>query len=344
MKPLYSFLNKNEIVLTCVGDILAHEEVIWDAENKNGYDFDKMFDLVRPIIKDSDIAFCNQESLIGGAKQGLHGGEFKKIGFEKNPVFNSPFELGDAVYNCGFNMISLANNHVLDNGEASVRNSIQFWHEKNVITSGSWNTDINRKLGNAKIYSKNGIKFAFLAYTTRYNSIIPEPGKEYLTNIFSKEKAAEDIKQVRDRADVVIVSMHWGTEYNLGKTDSEQRDIARFLSELGVDLIIGHHPHVIEPIERINNTIVIYSLGNFIACQTGDVLMKRIGAIVKVKIKKTNNKVKIDLINTELTYIYYNSKEHTDFKIIPFHQLGDKHLRNYKEIEKEYKKYIKYNG
>lgn len=341
MKDLYQYIKpKNSFSMVMVGDILAHVEVYNDAKRKSDYDFKPMFSYIKPIIKQHDIAFCNQESILGGEKLGLHGGEYKKIGIESNPVFNSPYELGDAVVDCGFNLISLANNHTLDNGEEGVRNSLEFWRQqfRRAYTSGSWNNDIDRSF--IKIQSCNGIRFAFIAYTAKTNTITPPIGKEYLTNIYSSEKAKKDIYSIRDKVDMIIVSMHWGTEYNLGKIDNNQKEMAEYLSSLGVNIIIGHHPHVIEPIEFINDTLVIYSLGNALARQDGDDLMKRIGAMVTVDIDNSQEKLNIKLENVDLTYIYYTN-DYKDFKIIPFSKLTDNELPDYKKIENKYMKYIK---
>jgi len=341
MKDLYGYIGKkNRCKLVCLGDILAHVEVYEAARQGNCFDFKPIFTDIKPIIKNADLAFCNQESILGGEKLGLHGGEYKKIGTEANPIFNSPYELGDAVIDCGFNLISLANNHTLDNGEAGVRNSLEFWRQqfRRAYTSGSWNNDIDRSF--IRIQSCNGIRFAFIAYTAKTNTILPPSGKDYLTNIYSPEKAKRDIDSIRDKVDMIIVSMHWGTEYNLGKIDDNQKEIAEYLSSLGVNIIIGHHPHVIEPIEFINDTLVIYSLGNGLARQDGDDLMKRIGAMVTVDINNSREKLNIKLDNIELTYIYYTNN-YKDFKIIPFSQLTDNELPDYKKIENEYMKYIK---
>lgn len=340
MKPLidYIYKHKKEFSLIMGGDVLSHVEVYNDARTNYGYDFSPMFSKITPIIKSEDLAFCNQESLLGGEKIGLNGGEFKEIGEIPNPVFCSPYELGDAVVNSGFNLISLANNHVLDKGVRGIRNSIKYWKNKPVITSGS-----NLKETKPKIHRCNGIKYAYLSYTTRTNSIEIPDDKEYLVNLYSDERVKSDIEYIKPKVDCIIVSIHWGTEYQLGQIDSEQEHISNYLAELGVNLIIGHHPHVIQPIRKIGDTLVIYSLGNLLACQDGDVLMKRIGALVKVNIKKVGRKIIISTPNTELTYCYYD-ENHRNFQIIPFSQLTDEKLPNYKLILNKYKKYINYEN
>ena len=323
-----------------VGDILAHVEVYKDAKSNYGYNFKDMFSKIKPIIKSADLAFCNQESILGGEELGLWGGKYRKVGKVSNPTFCSPYELGDAVIDCGFNLISLANNHVLDKSEEAVINSLRYWGSKtNVVTAGSYINFESRD--NIKINKCNGIKYAFLSYTTRTNTIDQPEGKEYLVNVFSKELAKKHIDSIKDKVDLIIVSMHWGTEYNLGAIDNEQKEISRFLSDLGVHLIIGHHPHVIEPIERINDTLVIYSLGNCIACQDGDVEMKRIGAMVNVNISLRDNKINISDPKVELIYCGYN-KKHRNFQLLPFSIISEEDLKNHKAIYNDYLKKIKY--
>lgn len=324
--------------MVMVGDILAHVEVYNDAKRKSDYDFKPMFSYIKPIIKQHDIAFCNQESLLGGYNLGLYGGEWEKIGLEENPRFCSPYELGDAIVDCGFNLIALANNHVMDNGEVGIRNSLDYWRQQSgVVTSGSWNSEIDRMI--PKIHYCNGIKYGFIAYTTKTNTADPPKGKEYLLNVYSDELAKNDIEKLKDKVDLIIVSMHWGTEYEIGKTNYKQRKIAKYLSELGVNIIIGHHTHVVQPIEKINDTLVIYSLGNCLACQDGDIEMKRIGAMVSLNVHKNENKIYIDNVKTELLYCYYND-DHKDFKIIPFSSLNNAQLKNHKDIEKKYLNFI----
>lgn len=339
MKDLYQYIKpKNSFSMVMVGDILAHGEVYNDAKRKSDYDFKPMFSYIKPIIKQHDIAFCNQESILGGKKLGLYGGEWEKIGLEENPRFCSPYELGDAVVDCGFNLIALANNHVMDNGEDGIRNSLDYWRQhRGVITSGSWNSEIDRMI--PKIHYCNGIKYGFIAYTTKTNTANPPKGKEYLLNVYSDELAKNDIEKLKDKVDLIIVSMHWGTEYDIGKTNYKQRKIATYLSKLGVNIIIGHHPHVVQPIEKINDTLVIYSLGNCLACQDGDIEMKRIGAMVSLNVQKNENKISIDNVKTELLYCYYND-DHKDFKIIPFSSLNNTQLKNHKDIEKKYLNFI----
>ena len=304
--------------LISVGDVLIHESVYKDAYIDGTYNFHKMFTEVEPILKRYDLKFCNQESIIGGSALGISG----------YPSFNSPDEIGDELVNLGFNLISLANNHTLDKGVDAVNYSNSYWKTKNVVTAGSYlNMEEQNKVN---IYEQNGIKYAFLAYTTLSNRSVPY---EYLLNIYSADRVKNDIDKVKDQVDVIIVSMHWGIEYTNTPTES-QKQIAEYLSGLGVNLIIGHHPHVVQPVSYINDTLVIYSLGNFISNQLSIGLNQGIGLMVGLDIVVDEEKVIFENIYKELILAY--AENSTNFKVIPFSKLTDDMLYNYKNIEQQY--------
>ena len=305
--------------LISVGDILIHESVYKDAEKEDGtYDFHYMFTDIEPIIKKYDLKFCNQESNIGG----------KTLGISGYPSFNSPDEIGDELVNLGFNLISLANNHTLDKGQDAALYSNSYWKSKNVNFAGSYSGVEERN--EVKIYEQNGIKYAFLAYTTISNAKVR---KDYLLNMYSAAKAKVDIEKVKDQVDVILVSMHWGVEDTNTPTES-QRQIADYLSSLGVNMIIGHHPHVVQPVEYVNDTLVIYSLGNFISNQLSIDLNNGIGLMYGIDIVVDDNGVRFENEYKELVLSY--AEKSTNFKVIPFSKLKDSLLNNYKSIEEQY--------
>ena len=319
-----------------VGDALIHSCVYQDAKTSDGgYDFKPMLELIKPIASKYDLAYYNQETVLGGTELGL----------SNYPRFNSPYEVGDAFIDAGFDLVSLATNHTMDKGEAGVTNSVNYWKkQKNVVTSGQWTSAEDREKSISKIYEKNGIKYAFLSYTTWTNGLETPAGKEYLNNVYSDEKAAADIAKVKDKCDVIIVAMHWGTEYSLGVDNSQDR-IAKFLSDQGVQLIIGAHPHVVEPVEYINDgkTFVIYSLGNLISDQEGNERLT--GLMMSVNIKKVvepDDTVKITIENpkAELTYTksYYGGKR--NFKVYPYSQLNNNILSGYETLRDKYQKVV----
>ena len=309
--------------LIAVGDILIHESVYKDALKEDGtYDFHYMFTDIEPIIKKYDLKFCNQESLIGG----------KTLGISGYPSFNSPDEIGDELVNLGFNLISLANNHSLDKGEDAINYSNSYWKNKDVITAGSYSNSDERNKVN--VYEQNGIKYAFLAYTTISNASVK---KDYLLNIYSADKAKKDIEAVKDQVDLIIVSMHWGVE-NTNTPTENQKQIADYLSSLGVNIIIGHHPHVVQPVQYVGDTLVIYSLGNFISNQLSIALNNGIGLMYGIDIVVGEEEIRFENEYKELVLAY--AENSTNFKVIPFSKLNNDLLNNYKSIEEKYMKIV----
>ena len=311
-----------------VGDALIHNSLYFDAKQADGsYDFKPMLEVTKPITSKYDLAYYNQETVLGGTELGL----------SNYPRFNSPQEVGDAFIDSGFNLVSLATNHTMDRGETAVLKSLEYWNSKEgVVTAGCYTSFEERD--RIKVYEVNGIKYAFFSYTTWTNGLVPPTGKEYLNNVYSDELAKADIERVRDKVDVVMVAMHWGTEYSLG-VSAEQEKIAHYLSELGVDLIIGAHPHVVEPVEYIGKTLVIYSLGNYISAQ--DTTEKLTGLMMSIDIKKVVDKgvttVSIENPKAELLYTKFNLRGKFNFKVYPYSQLNNTILPNYRSYYEKYK-------
>ena len=333
------------------GDNLIHSSLYQDANknaNYSGYDFKPMYELIKPIVSNYDIKYYNQETILGGTELGL----------KSYPVFNSPYEVGDAMIDAGFNLVSLATNHTLDSGERAVLNSRNYWNSKsNVLAVGSYSSTEERN--EVHVEEANGITYTMLNYTYGTNGIRVPSGKEYLVNVWPtdtdninnpdvdtkyqeyKNIVKEDINRVRDKVDVLIVAMHWGTEYEF-TPNKYQEDMAKFLSDNGVDIIIGTHPHVIQPITYINNTLVIYSLGNFISAHEVVNTANRVGLMVSLDIEKdsTTSKISINNLESELLYTYYTSN-YTDFKVIPFSMIDSNYLPNYKEVYTKYSDIVK---
>ena len=329
----------SKLSLAMVGDTLAHGAIVQDAKIDNGYDFSYIFTDIKDYIKSYDLAFYNQETVFGGE---LKGRIFQPNSYygSKGYMFNTPTILGDTMLDMGFNLVSLANNHMLDMGEEATLNSRKYWKAKdNVLAVGSYESFEDRE--EVIIKEKNGIKYTLLAYTDVVNFPgQPTSSKAYFLNRYDEDIVAKDIDKVRDKVDLLMVSMHWGTEYS-NQASAKQKEIAEYLSKLGVDIIIGHHPHVLQPIEFIDNTLVIYSLGNFIAAQ--ETVDKQIGVITSLDITKTddNGKITIELsdVTAKLTYTY--SKGYKNFKLIPIADKYAKYLPNdYKTKYDYYKKLL----
>ena len=320
-------IEESELSLIMVGDCLIHGAIYEDAREGNTYNFYKMLDVIKPTISSYDLAYYNQESILGGTKLGL----------QTYPRFNSPQEVGDAFLDMGFNIVTFANNHTLDMGEKGILSSLSYWDTKKsqgIMTAGSYRSFDERDTD--IIMEKNGIKYTILSYTTTTNGLSRPKGKEYLVNVYNPEQVKKDIERLRNKVDLLMVAMHWGEEYT-HEPIQEQKEIAKYLSSLGVDIIIGSHPHVIQPIDFIGKTMVIYSLGNFIASQQGNVA-KHTGLMASVTVhKKTvNNETSITLENptAELEYVYsvpVGSNARKNYKLYPYDKLNDSLLKGYKD-------------
>lgn len=333
-----------KLSLVMVGDALIHSSVYKDAYDSttNTYDFKKHVSLIKPIVEKYDLAFYNQETILGGVELGL----------SSYPQFNSPTEVGDAMIDAGFNMVGLANNHTLDKYEKGITKSLEYWgSKKDILTAGSYLSFEDRNT--PRIKTKNNISYTMLSYTYGTNGLPVPSGKEYLVNLWNvysnteyeayKEQVKKDIEAVRDKVDILIVAMHWGVEYTF-TPNTFQLDMANYLSSLGVDIIIGHHPHVIQPVTKINNTLVFYSLGNFISAQLQDQnFNKMIGLMSNLDIVKTvkDDEVTINIenIENELIYTYYSGFR--NFKVIPFSQMTEEYNRNYIKLYETYSEVIK---
>ncbi len=325
-EPKKEVEREDTLSLVMIGDNLIHSSVYYDANKNagyNGYDFKPMITYIKDKVQDYDLAYYNQETILGGTE----------IGLSDYPAFNSPYEAGDAMIDAGFNLVSLATNHTIDRGEQAVINSCNYWKQhEDVLAVGSYCSFEDRDA--IQIREKNNITYTMLNYTYGTNGIPVPSGKEYLVNVWPmdngagygvgyegyKEQVKEDIEKVRDKVDVLIVAMHWGVEYTHVPT-SYQRDAAEYLASLGVDIIIGTHPHVIQPVTWIGDTLVVYSLGNFLSAQeTSDDYNKMVGLMSSVKItKKTKgDDVSISLsdVNNELLFTYYSGWR--NFKVVPF--------------------------
>ena len=319
--------NKTTIVnLIAVGDNLIHDSVYEAAAIDDTFNFKPMLIEIKPYIKKYDLAFINQETILGG----------KEIGLSTYPCFNSPHELGDALVDAGFNLISIANNHTLDRGEKAIINSIDYWETQDVIFSGALKEDISQ----VRVFTKKDITFGYVAYTYGTNGIVHPKGKEYLANVYSNSKAKADLENLD--VDFKIVSMHWGNEYELYPSNM-QKEQAKFLAGLGVDVIIGHHPHVIQPVDMIENndhkTFVIYSLGNFLSDQKG--IDRLIGMAVSFNIVKetTNNNHKVYIKDLKANLLYRH-KYNNYFNIKMFINLNNDILYDYQRLYNEKKALI----
>ena len=262
-----------------IGDILAHEGVYNSGLQADGtYNFDHLFKNIKSDISAADIRIVNQETILGGVELGLSG----------YPCFNSPYEIGVAEAKAGFNVILHATNHTLDKGLTGVENCLNFWKtnypEMAVLGINETEEDYN----DIYVYNKDGFKIAILNYTYGTNGIAIPASKPYIVNMLDVDKITQDVTKAKEIADMVVVCPHWGTEY-VYEPDSNQKYWTNLFLKLGVDVVIGAHPHVMEPVETLtrddgHQMVVYYSLGNFVSNQ--DKMPRMLGGMAKVTLVK----------------------------------------------------------
>lgn len=261
-KPIEEVQEDKRVSFLAVGDNLIHGAVWSDPYyvSNGARNYDAIYENTNYLTQDVDVANINQETILGG----------EQLVLSHYPQFNSPQEIGDSLMNSGFDWISQASNHAYDRAEDGIISAMDYWDKHpDVITTG-----INRtkdEEAKQRIIEKDSIRFGLLNYTYGLNGFVEEEGKEYLVNNIDKEKIKADIEALKPNCDIILASMHWGVEYQYMQ-DEQQKELAQYLSDLGVSVIIGAHPHVIEPMEYItgkdgNRTLVAYSLGNFLSAQ-----------------------------------------------------------------------------
>lgn len=269
---------KVEVAISMVGDVLMHNPTLKSGLQEDGsYNYDHLFKNVKKHMENTDISLANQEVILGGTD----------LGISAYPAFNAPQELGDSLVQSGFNTILHATNHTLDKGEKGVDSALTYWKEKHPETTVLGIHESQEDRDQIYIFEKKGFKIAILNYTYGVNgNRIPED-RPYIVDLMDKSQMEKDIQKANELADYVIVCPHWGTEYVFEATD-EQKEWTEFFLKQGVDLVIGTHPHVIEPVEWVedgeNKMLVFYSLGNFVSCQ--DKWYRMLGAMANVKLLK----------------------------------------------------------
>ena len=245
-----------------VGDNLYHGALYYRQRMAgNGYNFDTYYDGTREYSENADLAYINMETICNGDEH---------YELSSYPLFNGPKEVIDAVYNAGFDWWSISSNHSLDTGANGLLEQLNTIHEKypDIITTGS-HTSLEDK--NTPIVKEiNGIKVGFLGYTYGLNGLIVPEDKEWLVSMINKDQMKIDMEALSKVSDIQMVAMHWGVEYSTSISE-EQKDLTKYLNELGAEVIIGTHPHVIEPAEIYHgenqDTLVYYSLGNYTSAQ-----------------------------------------------------------------------------
>lgn len=281
-----------EVTLIMVGDILLHDPIEKVAKDEAGnYNYDFIFEHMKDDISATDIALVNQEVIIGGQDLGVSG----------YPAFNAPYEICDALVNAGFDVVCHATNHSLDKGKRGIVNCYDYWQQNHPeITVVGLNGD-ESDYENIDIIEKDGIRIAILNYTYGTNGISFPSDMPHAVDMLEEAKVEKDLQYAEENADFTIVCPHWGTEYSLG-TDSSQKKWTEIFRAGGADLVIGTHPHVIEPIEMLEDDeqgitnnhgggdmLVYYSLGNFVSWTSSSgsgIANRNVGGMAMVTIER----------------------------------------------------------
>ena len=328
------------ISMAVVGDIMCHSPNYKDAYNASTkkYDFSTFFPQIKSYISNADIAVGNLETIFAGGNKAYSG----------YPTFNSPPQLAKDVQDLGIDVLTTSNNHSMDSGYNGLINTIDTLDDLGISHTGTFKSEEDKN----KILIKdvNGVKIAFLSYTYGTNGIAIPKGKEYCINLIDKDLIKKQLESAKaQNPDVICVSMHWGIEYKL-QPNTEQTDLADYLFENGADIILGSHPHVLEPMEKRTVTLsdgtkkdgfVIYSLGNFISAQKDKYTKDSI--ILNLKITKhSQGNITIDSYDYTPIYMQDNGANATNrYELVDL----EKKIKDYENGDKSitaaaYKTYV----
>ncbi len=312
----------SSVSFVAVGDNLIHKPIYNQAaaRTSEGYDFSYAYENFADIISQPDVAILNQETIIS-----------TEHNVSTYPMFNSPVEVGEEMLELGFDVFNIATNHSIDCGEKGLVSAINFWKEKNAITCGAY---LNREdYSDIPMHEVNGVKIAYLGFTDSTNGLsLPDDSEVILVRASEETRLQQRIIDAKAVADVVVVSAHWGNEYTHEPTDS-QRQLARKLASWGADVIIGTHPHVIQPVEYIDNedgsrTLVAYSLGNFISAQNRGPRM--LGGVLNFEIVRNNATGDISFENVRFSgVVTHYGQSYSNLRVFPLaeytQELASKH-------------------
>ena len=273
----------DDVTIIMIGDMLMHMPVVRSGRKEDGsYNFDHLFAHVQGVTRSADLAIVNQETILGGEELG---------GYTGYPLFNSPFAVADAEAAAGFDVVLQGTNHALDRSVRGISNCLNYWETNHPAVQVLGIHDSAEDQQEICVYNVKGIRIAVLNYTYGLNGLQMPAGKGYLVDVLDQEKVLSDIERAEAMADFTVVCPHWGTEYQL-KASPYQKRWAQLFLENGVDLVIGTHPHVIEPVEILEDDAghvmpVYYSLGNFVnatAIFKPGVMNRAVGGMASVTI------------------------------------------------------------
>ncbi|MEG3970259.1 CapA family protein [Microcoleus sp. T2B6] len=307
-----------EAKLIAVGDIMMHSTQTrsgYDAKNKT-YNFDTFFAPVKSILSTGDWVIGNLETPLAGEDAG---------GYTGYPLFNAPAQLADAAKKAGFNILTTANNHALDRGEKGVIRTIANLSDRKIASTGTATSAA--AADRTFISTKNNISLAKLAYTYGTNGIPIPKGKDYLVSLIDEKKIVKDIAKARKQgADIIAISLHFGDEYQR-QPNTQQKQLVENLLKAGADIILGSHPHVLQPYKIFNfpgkngktrKAVAIYSMGNFISGQNKK--YTDLGVIFQVNLRKKfpEKTTEITDVKTYPTWVHrYTQNNKTNYRVLP---------------------------
>ncbi len=309
------------VTLVAVGDNLLHEPVYTHAKKKGKYNFDHLFKHIKKYITAADLAVINQETILVAED------------YSSYPCFGSPYAVADAIAKAGFDIVTQATNHSDDRGSSAILGTISYWRKKHPEITLLGIHRNQKEADTISVIDCNGIRIALLNYTFWLNGGTLPSGKEYLVDLrdySDRGKIRRDIRRAKKMADFVIVFPHWGTEY-VYKPDEEQLFWSDLFLEEKVDLVIGTHPHVLQPFTMRKNRdghkmLCYYSLGNFISGQ-GKV-PRMLGGMARVTIVKDRNGTHISSYGLDPLVTHITSGYHlvTSYKLTDYTEaLAKKH-------------------
>lgn len=300
--------------IVMAGDMLMHQSVLDSGKDAEGnYNFDHLFTHVAEFISNADLAIVNQETILGGPL----------LGYTGYPCFNSPFELADAEVKAGFDVLLLGTNHAFDKNEQGILNCLDYLDTTHPdIGYTGVNRSQEERDNTIYTFESNGFKVAILNYTYGHNGVTLPENKKYLVNEMIEEKIRSDIRKAEEIADFTILCPHWGTEFRL-EPDKKQKEWVQIFLEEGVDLVLGTHPHVIEPIEWLTHEnghkmLVYYSLGNFVhgTTSTGKGVANRmLGGLADITIGRNSDSGKVEIIEYGAVPVVCHIAEGTEYTV-----------------------------
>lgn len=314
------------------GDVLIHDHLYEDVETESGYDFISRVDEVAPYLQDKDLVFMNQETPIGGEALRLSG----------YPMFNAPLEAADLLDHLNADIVSLANNHTLDRSTEGVERTTDVLKEKGIEYVGANVSPEDRK--RQRIIDVEGVSVGFLAYTYGTNGIPVPEGEDHLVNLIDMPTILSDMEDLRDEVDMLVVSMHQGNEYEEFPRDEHVQQFEQ-IADAGADIILGHHPHVLQPVDIYErddgeDTVIAYSLGNFFSAQQS--LETKLGGIIGFDVTYSggDEDISVDAVKFMPTYMYSN--EFDDFELVPLTDAAEYGLDDADGVYQDVSDHMKY--